>query len=351
MTKKTISIVAGGTAGHVFPAQALSAILGTKNNIIFCTDNRGSKYFDEQSKFEKLWINNLTGNIIRKGLALLKLGMSTLKCFYLLKAKKVNIVIGFGGLTSFPVLFAAKYLQIPIILHEQNAILGQANRFFLQDAILLATSYKETIGAEKGRKVTYTGNPIRSLIFNAKRRRSRITKEIHILVIGGSQGASLFDEIIPKAFIQLPIDIQKDIIINQQGKDIAIVEQIYSKSHIRRVIVQTFFKEIPQMMADSDLIITRGGASALSEIEHLGIPAIIIPMKNSAENHQLYNGRQAEKNGGILLVETPEELQLALEDLLVNKGLDRLKIAERKQNNAAQKLAIKLNEVIMDLRL
>ena len=139
---KIICIVAGGTAGHVFPAQALSEILGTKNEILFVTDNRGAKYFDDQSKVEKLQISNLTGNILRKGLAFFKLGFSTLKCFYLLKTRKVKLAIGFGGLTSFPVLFAAKYLKIPIILHEQNAILGQANRFFLKDAELLAMSYK-----------------------------------------------------------------------------------------------------------------------------------------------------------------------------------------------------------------
>jgi UDP-N-acetylglucosamine--N-acetylmuramyl-(pentapeptide) pyrophosphoryl-undecaprenol N-acetylglucosamine transferase len=351
MTKKVICIVAGGTAGHVFPAQALSEILGTTNEILFVTDNRGAKYFDDHSNIEKLWISNINGSILRKGLAFLKLGISTLKCFYLLKTRKVKLAIGFGGLTSFPVLFAAKYLKIPIILHEQNAILGQANRFFLKDAELLAMSYKNTIGVADGSKVINTGNPIRSLVFNAKRRRTRITKDITILVIGGSQGASLFDEIIPKAFTQLPIEIQEDIILHQQGKNIAMVENIYSKSYIRKVIVQPFFRELPQMMADADLVITRGGASALSEIAHLGVPAIIIPMKNSAHDHQLYNARQAEKNGGVRVAESPEELQIALEDLLVHGKLDNLKISERKQNNAAQKLAIKINEVIINLRL
>jgi UDP-N-acetylglucosamine--N-acetylmuramyl-(pentapeptide) pyrophosphoryl-undecaprenol N-acetylglucosamine transferase len=280
---------------------------------------------------------------------LIKLGVSTVKCFYILKKKKVDIVIGFGGLASFPVLFAAKYLKIPIILHEQNAVLGRANRFFLKDAELLAMSYEETIGAEKNNKVIYTGNPIRSVVFDVKRRRTRITKDIHILVIGGSQGASIFDDIIPQALIKLPIETLQNIIVYQQAKDIVKVKEFYSKSHIKKAIVEDFFKEVPQIMADADLVITRGGASSLSEIIHLGIPAIIIPIKNAADNHQWHNGKQAEKNSGFKVVENQRELQITLEDLLVNGRLDN--IIKRNESNAAQKLAIKVTDVIIKLRL
>lgn len=349
MAKKNIAVVAGGTAGHIFPAEALGEILGTTNKIVFFTDERGAKYCE--SKVEKLWISNITGNVFRKGLALLKLGLSILKCIYLLKRESVQLAIGFGGLTSFPVLFAAKILKIPIILHEQNAVLGKANRFFLKDAKLLATSYENTIGVEKSDKVIHTGNPIRSSIFHVKRRRTRITKEIYILVIGGSQGASFFDKVIPNSFIQLPVEVQENITINQQARDISSVEKIYSKSKIRKIDIKPFFNGVEQMMADADLVITRGGASTLSEIDHIGVPAIIIPMKHSADNHQLYNAREMEQFGRVKVVEESDDIQPVLEDLLIKGTLDKLHSSKKRQNNAAQKLAIKVNEIIINLRL
>jgi UDP-N-acetylglucosamine--N-acetylmuramyl-(pentapeptide) pyrophosphoryl-undecaprenol N-acetylglucosamine transferase len=348
MSKKMIAIAAGGTAGHVFPAKALAKILGTTNDIIFFTDERGAKYLDKDIK--KLKIKNIVGNIIKRGIALFQLGIATLKCIYLLKTRGVKLAIGFGGLTSFPLLFAAKILKIPIIIHEQNTVIGKANKFFVRDAELVAVSYNETIGLEKQDKVVYTGNPIRQEVFEVKRRRSRITKEIQILVIGGSQGSSIFDEVIPNAITNLPTEIQENITIYQQARDIDAVKKIYESSSVSKVNIETFFRDVPQLMADSDLIIARGGASTLSEIEHIGVPAIIIPMANSADNHQLYNAREFEKTGMGKAIEYPKSLNKILNDWLVKGEIEKIN-RDGKKNNAAQKLAVKVNDIIIKLGL
>lgn len=286
-----------------------------------------------------------------------KLGFATLRCIYLLKTRNVKLAIGFGGLTSFPALYGAKILKIPIILHEQNSVLGKANRFFLKDSHLLATSYENTIGLEEGNTVIETGNPIRSVVFNAKRRRTRITKEIHILVIGGSQGAKIMDEVVAKAITSIPDDIQEGISIWHQVRDINAVKEIYTHSKIKRFYIEHFLKDVPQLMADSDLVITRAGASALSEIEHLRVPSIVIPMAASADNHQYHNAIEHLKKGSSIIVEekdlSVEFLLSKLTNLLVDGKLEELhNIAKNcQENTSAQKLAVKVNEVIINLRL
>ena len=357
MPKRVIVIVTGGTAGHVFPGQALSEILETKNNILFLTDSRGSRYFTDKSKIKQLNISNISGGVVKKICSFIKLGIATLKCLYLLKTYKVKLVIGFGGLTSFPGLFASKILRIPIIIHEQNAVLGKANRFFLQDAHLVATSYENTISSEQATKNISTGNPIRSVVFNAKRRRTRITQEIYILVIGGSQGAKIMDEVVAKAITSIPTDLQEQISIWHQVRDINNVKAIYQKSKIKKFYIEYFFKDAPQLMADSDLVITRAGASALSEIEHLKVPSIVIPMESSSDNHQYHNAIEHSKKGSSIIIEEKDlsvELLLSkLTDLLVYGQLEKLynRAKEATDNTSAQKLAVKVNEVIINLRL
>lgn len=357
MKKRCIAMAAGGTAGHVFPAQALREILATKNDIIFFTDARGKRFFDNPSEYCKLPIHNIQGSILKRIFSLLCLGVSTLKTLFILYRHNVKLVIGFGGLTSFPMLYAAKILNIPMILHEQNAVIGKANKFFLSHAQFLATSFLHTIGTENARKVVHTGNPIRSIIFDAKRRRTRITNEIYITIIGGSQGATIFDNIIASAIRNLPPELQERITIFQQVRreNIDAVQNIYHTTKIRKHTISDFFKDIPQMMADSDLIISRAGASTLFEIEHLNIPSIVIPMARSADNHQLHNALEYAKNRTCKVITEQElsieSLQFALENILIDNEIDKMRNYNHKGNHAAQKLAIKINEIIISMRL
>jgi UDP-N-acetylglucosamine--N-acetylmuramyl-(pentapeptide) pyrophosphoryl-undecaprenol N-acetylglucosamine transferase len=359
MKIRTIAVVAGGTAGHVFPAQAISKILGTRNKILFFTDYRGKRFFGQDEEIIVLPIRNFQGKFVKKAISLFFLGIATLKALYVLRKEKVVMAIGFGGITSFPVLLAAKILKIPIILHEQNAVLGKANKFFLKDAEFLATSFEKTMGIDRYHKVIHTGNPIREVVFDAKRRRTRITSDIYITVIGGSQGATIFDTTIANAITLLPQDLQERINIFQQVRkeNHDTVQSIYDTSKVRRLEMKDFFQNVPQLIADSDLVISRAGASTISEIEHLKIPSIIVPIASSKDNHQYHNAEYSSKKGTSKMITEQEfsssKLAEIIEDLF-NKNLIedyRSKFNLSTTNSAAQKFSIKINEIIINMRI
>lgn len=358
MKIRTIAVAAGGTAGHVFPAQAISKILGTRNKILFFTDPRGKKFFGQDEEKIVLPIKNFQGSFIQKAASLFFLGIATLKSLYILKKEKAVIAIGFGGITSFPVLLAAKILKIPIILHEQNAVLGKANKFFLNDAEFLATSFEETKGVE-GYNVVHTGNPIREVVFDSNRRRTRITPEIYITVVGGSQGATIFDTTIANAITLLPQDLQERISVFQQVRkeNHDTVQSIYDTSKVRRLEMKDFFQNVPQLIADSDLIISRAGASTISEIEHLKIPSIIVPIASSSDNHQYHNAEQFSRKGTSKMIIEKEFSSRKLADTIIDlfdKNLIenyRSKFDPSTTNGAAQKFSIKINEIIINMRI
>ncbi len=378
MSKRTIVITTGGTAGHVFPAYTIAKILCTRNNIICLTDKRGRKFFDmdidttiqkqknvsassQKIKNITLPVTHLSGNICRKLLALVQLCICVVLAMFLLKKHNVSIVIGFGSFASFPALAAAVILRIPIVLHEQNAVVGTVNRMFLKHAEFLATSYHDTLNFDEKYKdkIIFVGNPIRPVIFEIKRRRTRITREIQILITGGSQCAALFDRTIAEAIIDLPPHIRDNLIIFQQVRqdNIEHVEKIYRNNHVMNYTLASFFDDIPQLMIDSDLIISRAGASAISEIQHLQVPSIIIPLANSKDNHQYYNAKALKNTGACLLfteeVFTRDKLSRELVRIFSDDTLRKMQSAasHAERNNAAQKLAIKINDFIIRMRL
>jgi UDP-N-acetylglucosamine--N-acetylmuramyl-(pentapeptide) pyrophosphoryl-undecaprenol N-acetylglucosamine transferase len=363
-----IAITTGGTAGHIFPAYAVATILSIRNKILYFTDKRGKKFLDITSSDAEekiqtsinpiiLPVRNLCGGMFSKIIAIFYLIVSVIKAIFCLKKHNVSMVIGFGSFASFPALAAAYILRIPIIVHEQNAVLGRVNKIFLKYAKFIATSYHETLDIDDQykKKVVFTGNPIKSSVFEVKRRRTRITKEIQILIIGGSQGAELFDAIIAEAIAELPNEIQKNITIFQQVRtnNIESVNKIYKYSKVNTYTLAEFFNNIPQIMIDSDFVISRGGASTISEISHIGIPSIIIPMMKAKDNHQYHNAKSLEKTGAaILLTEdvlTKDKFTQELTKILSNDVLDKMRVAANAsgQNNAAQKLTIKINEHFM----
>lgn len=359
MKIRTIAVAAGGTAGHVFPAQAISKILGTRNKILFFTDSRGKRFFEKDEAKIVLPIKNFQGNFIQKAISLFNLGLATLKALYVLKKEKAVMAIGFGGITSFPVLLAAKLLKIPIILHEQNAVLGKANKFFLKDAEFLATSFENTIGVNGYNKVICTGNPIREIVFDVKRRRTKITPEIYITVVGGSQGATIFDTTIANAITLLPQDLQEKIIIFQQVRkeNHDTVQSIYDTSKVRKLEIKDFFTNVPQLIADSDLVISRAGASTIFEIEHLKVPSITVPIASSSDNHQYHNAERFCAKGTSKMISEQDFSAKMLAETIINffdKNLIetyKSKFDSSTVNSAAQKFSVKINEIIINMRI
>jgi UDP-N-acetylglucosamine--N-acetylmuramyl-(pentapeptide) pyrophosphoryl-undecaprenol N-acetylglucosamine transferase len=221
-------------------------------------------------------------------------------------------------------LFAAQAMGIPTILHEQNAILGLANKWLAPMAKKIALSYADTVGlTEKMRiKTRFTGNPVRQAIASlSSEPYPSIDNKITIMVVGGSQGAKVFSDIVPMALAALPSDIQKRLTIIQQSRPDAVdmVREIYSKTEMDFEI-KSFYDDMPDKIKAAHLLITRSGASTVAELTAAGRPAIYVPFPWNRDNQQVYNAEQVEKaGGGWMILEknlTVEGLKINLENLL-----------------------------------
>ena len=299
-----IMLVAGGTGGHLFPAIAFAEeiILYKKCNLILVTDLRCSKYLPENLSIKHHIVNiyiNLKGlkNIISSIWQMISSVCHSLQLIY---KEKPQLVIGFGGYTSFPTLIVAKIIGIPIIVFEPNSFIGRVNLFFAKYAKKIITSANiVNIPHEYRSKLVISPLLIRQDIKRSKRPYNACTDIFHLVVIGGSQGASVFDNLIPQAVEKLLLDNPNiKIKITQQVKkdNIAKLQSRYEAIHVMHNI-SNFFNNIADIYSSAQLIISRSGASSISEITYMNIPAIYIPYPHAKDDHQFYNAKVAqEKN-------------------------------------------------------
>lgn len=311
---KTIFLATGGTGGHIFPAKALGYELKKRGfEVIIISDERFLKYIDKNPENEieykilpvKQPIGGLTGK--------LKSAISIIKSYFiarkLITKYKPVCTIGFGGYPSFPTVLAATQMGVKTIIHEQNSLLGKANEILLDKVNKLATSFPEVAGvAEKYKnKISYVGNPVRQQIKAVRQIDApdfNISNNLHILVTGGSQGAGVFSKIVPEAIKLLPENYQKKIRIDQQARaeHIIYVQKIYFDLGISAE-VSSFFSDMPARLSNAHLLITRSGASTLSEAAVAGRATIMVPLPNSKGNHQFINAQSFEKSGAGILIE------------------------------------------------
>jgi UDP-N-acetylglucosamine--N-acetylmuramyl-(pentapeptide) pyrophosphoryl-undecaprenol N-acetylglucosamine transferase len=344
---KNIVITTGGTGGHVIPAEALGAILSLGNNkITYVTDPRGKKFFTSIPTV--LNVSSFTGNLMHKIKNTFNIAISIFKAIYILK--NVDLVIGFGGYASFPILIAAVIKKIPIVLHEQNAIVGRVNNIFYKYCIQLFTAFQNTQGILYPDKVCYVGMPIREKIFHLKRNRTRITNDIVILITGGSQGSKLFDQI-PQMLSKLQKKHNLIVYHQVRQESLEIVTKQYNKINVKEFVVQPFFDNIGQIIADADLVITRAGASILAEITHLKIPSIIIPIQNSINNHQYLNAMEYGNNPANIVIEEANIAYLSqiLKQLFDENQLEELQrhASKNPSNRALQEFIIKIQKLFL----
>ena len=306
--KRPVILAAGGTGGHIFPAEALAEVLlGMGERVILVTDRRFAHFkTGALSKIEKRTIRSGTigGSLHRKlfGAAGLLLGIMQAK--KILRELNPKVVVGFGGYPSFPTVFSASGLGIPTVIHEQNSVLGRANRLLGPRVNRIATSFPSTMMmADKDKsKLFMTGNPVRTSI--------RALKDVpypsvsqdgkmHILVTGGSQGASVFSQVVPGALANLPAALRARVRIDQQCREVDLEEtkETYRKLGID-VDLASFFVDLPARLAASHLVIARSGASTVSELAVAGRPAILVPLPTAMDNHQYYNANAFEDVGG-----------------------------------------------------
>jgi UDP-N-acetylglucosamine--N-acetylmuramyl-(pentapeptide) pyrophosphoryl-undecaprenol N-acetylglucosamine transferase len=306
--KRPVILAAGGTGGHIFPAEALAETLMAQGEyVILVTDQRFAHFkTGALSQVEKRIIRAGTvgGNLYRKVTGVLALLVGILQARRLLKRLKPKVVIGFGGYPSFPTVFSASGLNIPTIVHEQNSVLGRANRLLASRVDYIATTFPNTqmVGEKEAEKVRMTGNPVR-LSVCALRGVPYPTisqdGQIHILVTGGSLGASVFSKIVPEAVALLPAPLRARVRIDQQCReaDLPATREAYSKLGVS-VDLASFFVDLPARLAASHLVVARSGASTVCELSVAGRPGILVPLPTSMDNHQYYNAQALEDVGG-----------------------------------------------------
>jgi len=295
---KKLVFCTGGTGGHVFPAVSLyESLKKNKYQILFLTDKRCEYILKENEiNYKILKVSHFNKKKIYWFFSFLTIIRSVITCMRLFIKNRPDLIVGFGGYVSFPGLFSAKILKIPFVIHEQNAVMGKANRVLSNFAKFIALTYKKTKYCTLSEKVIHTGMPIREFFYrNYKKKKLKNKKKI--LILGGSQGATIFSILLPTLFKELDSKIRKKISICQQviTGDKEKLEKVYGNLKIEHNL-KTFFKNINEEIFDADLIISRCGASTLAEIEVFPIPIFLFPLPNSRNDHQYVNAKNFSKN-------------------------------------------------------
>jgi UDP-N-acetylglucosamine--N-acetylmuramyl-(pentapeptide) pyrophosphoryl-undecaprenol N-acetylglucosamine transferase len=334
-TPGRIVLAAGGTGGHMFPAQALAReLLGRGLTVALITDHRGGGFGPDLPQVETHRISaaGLAGRgLLGKLRGILKLGLGLVQARRLLKALGGEVVVGFGGYPSVPTVLAGASLGLRVVLHEQNAVLGRANRLLAARADTIATSFDRVAAiAEADRaKVRLTGNPVRPAIAALGRRPYAVpdgNDVLRLLVIGGSQGATVFNEVVPAALCRLPEPLRRRLEVSQQVPGGAI-EEVAARYRDCGIACEpkAFFDDMPVRLGAAHLVIGRAGASTVAELAAAGRPGLLVPYPSATDDHQTANAQcLAEAGGGWVMPQpsfTAARLAERLEALFANPAL------------------------------
>ncbi len=305
---RLVVLAAGGTGGHLFPAQALAEALIRRGYVIhLMTDERVRDYGRSFPALETHLVPAATVSPSKPFLLPLQLlrlykGYRTARA--ILETFRPIALAGFGGYPSFPPVIAASRLGIPCCIHDQNAVMGRANRVLSRYADAVASSFPTLTGlpaASQG-KLRYTGNPVRGIVLDKEAAPYEIAaadSPFNLLIFGGSQGASFFAEFMPQVIKLLPKAVLRTLKMVQQCRpeDIERVKAGYGGLDISFELA-SFFADMPQRFADAQLIICRSGASTIAELGIIGRPAILVPLPHSLDNDQLHNAQFFTAKGG-----------------------------------------------------
>ncbi len=291
-----IVLAAGGTGGHMFPAEALaSELLARGHAVALVTDRRGGGFGERLPAVDthRIAAGGLAGTgIVGRAQGVVQLGFGFFQSRTLLGRLKPSVAVGFGGYASVPTVLAASFAGSPTVLHEQNAVLGRANKLLAKRATRIATSFPAVVGVGSDRAVV-TGNPVRpGIAALADATYPTITDELRILVVGGSQGARVFSRLIPEAIALLPVDLQRRLTIAQQARaeDLEAAQVNYTRASAK-VELAPFFGDMPDRLRVAHLVISRSGASTVAELAAAGRPAILVPYPFATDDHQTANAR------------------------------------------------------------
>ncbi|TLP48441.1 undecaprenyldiphospho-muramoylpentapeptide beta-N-acetylglucosaminyltransferase [Cohaesibacter sp. CAU 1516] len=352
---KVALLTAGGTGGHLFPAQALAhALIARGWNVHLATDGRATQYGHDFPAESILIIPSATPSV-KNPIVLAKAVFKLIKGFVaarkVIKQLKPDVVVGFGGYPTVPPMLAAKSLGVPSCLHEQNGVMGRANRMLAKGAKAIAASFPILKGAEGlEAKTTLTGNPVRPMVEEAAKlpyAPLSADSEIRLVVFGGSQGARFFSEYMPGALGRLPQDMRARIKLVQQCRpeDLLKVKVGYRELGLDAELAP-FFADMPQKIAKAHLVICRSGASSVGELAAIGRPSILVPLPGALDQDQKANASVLVKVGGAWMMEQrglrPNDISDLLEELFAHPDkLNAAAEAARKEGklDAADRLA------------
>jgi UDP-N-acetylglucosamine--N-acetylmuramyl-(pentapeptide) pyrophosphoryl-undecaprenol N-acetylglucosamine transferase len=311
-----VLVAAGGTGGHLFPAEALGAALARRGiGLDLATDERAAHYggnFPARAThiIPSATVRGRDPFSLAKTVAVL--GSGVVKAWTMLGDVKPAVVVGFGGYPTVPPLMAAALRGIPTIVHEQNAVMGRANRFLASRVTAIATGFRGVSLPDPkfAAKTTWVGNPVRPAVIQAAATpyaAPEVGGRLNLLVFGGSQGARVMAEILPPAIKQLEPALWSRLHIVQQARDedFDAVKKAYADLGIW-ADVEPFFSDMPARMAASHLVISRSGASTVAELAAIGRPSILVPLPGALDQDQMANAGVLEQSGGAIRLPQPE---------------------------------------------
>ncbi|MEP9366159.1 undecaprenyldiphospho-muramoylpentapeptide beta-N-acetylglucosaminyltransferase [Xanthobacter sp. VNH20] len=326
MSKPLILLAAGGTGGHLFPAEALAHVLQRRGyDVDLVTDSRAARY---AGHFPARQVHVLPADTVRSrspvamAKTLFTLLRGLLSGLALMRRLKPAVVVGFGGYPTLPPVLSATFSGVPSLIHEANGVLGRANRLLAARVSAIATGFPNILANEPdlARKTIFTGNPLRPSVQEAAGLRfdaPEVSSPLRLLVFGGSQGARVMADVVPQAVARLNGDLRARLSVVQQARaeDLERVRKNYQDFHVHAEVAP-FFDDLPARMGRAHLVIARSGASTVAELAAIGRPAILVPLPNALDQDQAANARSLEAIGAAQVMAqstfTPERLAAAL---------------------------------------
>ncbi len=331
-------LAAGGTGGHLFPAEALARELISRGwRVVLATDSRGDQYAHAFPAEQRLALEAATfkpGDPIGMALAGIKIAQGVLSARKAFRKLDPAVVAGFGGYPSVPALLAALDQKRPTLIHEQNAVLGRSNRKLARRVDLVACAFPTLEKADPKIKPAVVGNPVRPEIRALyDRAYAAPTDQIRLLITGGSQGARLLSETVPLAIAMLAEPIRNRLKVEQQTRQESLdaARKVYADAAVDAQVAP-FFRDMAGRLDQAHLVIGRAGASTVCELAVAGLPSILAPLKIAADDHQSFNARLLTDAGaGVVIAEddlTVDRLAEVLQGLLSDPaGLARMAAA------------------------
>lgn len=324
---QTLMVMAGGTGGHVFPAIAVADLLKSRGwNIVWLATEGGMEnqlIADKGYVIASIRMSGVRGNGLLRWLLLpLRLGVAFLQSLKALRQHHPDVVLGMGGFAAFPGGVMARLLRRPLVIHEQNSVAGLTNRALSRIATRILAAFPSAFGD----KASLVGNPVRPEIAALAEPAQRLTYRkgpLRLLVIGGSLGAQVLNENVPKAIALLPQEQRPQIIHQAGSRHLAALQEHYRSANVTGELLP-FVQDMAGMYDWCDLVICRAGALTIAEIATAGVASVLVPFPHAVDDHQTGNARYLSEHGAALLVPQTELTPQKLADIIRGSTREKL---------------------------